>query len=215
MGSPKPLVRQGGESFAAHGIRHLWGSCNAVVVVLGSNAAANRMAIEEEFVRLVRAGELHRDLREADRHGAAGLEVKFVVHPGWRKGMYGSVRAGLKAALAYHPEGILVLPVDHPRVRASTVHDLALVMRLALRACRSDEERSGFRYALVPRYRRERGHPVALSAALARSIAADAGAEHLSDAMRRHARLIGFLDVADRGVLVNRNTPGSRWRIAR
>jgi CTP:molybdopterin cytidylyltransferase MocA len=210
MGAPKPLVKDHGESFAAHGIRHLWGSCNAVVVVLGSNAAATRRAIESEFERLVRSGALHRDLSDADRHGAAGLEVRFVVNAAWNRGMYGSVRAGLKAGLGYHPEGILVLPVDHPRVRPSTVHDLVTVMRLALEACRSDEDRSRFRYALVPRYRHRRGHPVALSAALARAISGDAGAENLSDAMRRHARLVGFLDVGDRGVLVNRNTPGAR-----
>ena len=63
-------------------------------------------------------------------------------------------------------------------------------------------------YALVPRYRRRRGHPVALSPALARAVAADRDAGDLSDAVRRNARLVGYLDCADAGVVRNRNQPG-------
>ena len=64
-----------------------------------------------------------------------------------------------------------------------------------------------FAYALVPRHKRRRGHPLALSPALARSVAADATAVDLSDAVRRNARLLGYLDVTDAGVTRNRNTP--------
>ena len=59
----------------------------------------------------------------------------------------------------------------------------------------------------MPRFRRRRGHPVALSPALARAVAADTGAEDLSDAIRRNARLVGYLEVGDAGVVRNRNTP--------
>jgi CTP:molybdopterin cytidylyltransferase MocA len=207
MGSPKPLVRVGGESFVARGIRHLWRACGTVVVVLGSNARPVRAEVEREFQRLLAAGRLHQDLEDADRQGGRGLEVKFAVHPGWKRGMYSSVRAGLSEALRMRPEAIMMLPVDHPIVRPETVHDLATVMRLALEACRNTAERSRFSYGLVPRYRRRRGHPVALSRALAEAVAKDDEAENLSDAMRRNARLLGFLDVADRGVVANRNTP--------
>ena len=41
-------------------------------------------------------------------------------------------------------------------------------------------------------------------------IDADRGAEDLSDAVRRNARLVGFLDVTDPGVLRNRNAPTRR-----
>src|SRR6059036_2020737 len=105
MGGPKSLVRQGGDSFLAHGIRHLWSSCNEVVVVLGSKAAQIRKQVDEEFERLLRAGRLTQDLRRADRHGAAGLEVRFVVNPACKKGMYSSVTLGLKHALRFKPEG--------------------------------------------------------------------------------------------------------------
>jgi hypothetical protein len=49
-----------------------------------------------------------------------------------------------------------------------------------------------------------------VSAALARAIVADRGAADLSDAVRRNARLVGFLDVPDAGILRNRNTPSRR-----
>ena len=209
MGTPKSLVRQGGDSFLAHGIRHLWGACNAVVVVLGSKAATIRKQVDGEFERLLRAGRLHQDLRRADRHGAAGLEACFVVNQDWREGMFSSVRIGLKQALRFKPEGVLLLPVDHPAVKARTVCDLATVMRLALEACGTEKERDRFSYALVPRYRRHRGHPLAISPALALAVAKDSKAETLSEAVRRNARLIGYLDVPDPGVVRNRNTPGS------
>lgn len=207
MGAPKTLVRQGGDTFLAHGIRHLWGSCNQVIVVLGAHAATIRREVDQEFERLVRAGRLHKDLREADRHGAAGLEARFVVNRSWKKGMLSSVQVGLGHALKAKPEGIVVLPVDHPSIKPRSVQDLSSVMRLALKACRDEKERGRFSYALVPRYRGRRGHPVVLSPALARLVMEDGEAESLSESVRRNARLVGYLDVSDPGVVRNRNTP--------
>ena len=133
-----------------------------------------------------------------------------MVNRAWRRGMLGSVRLGLATALGSKPESILILPVDHPAVRPDTVRSLAGTMNEALGAFRGRRERDQFRYALIPRHRRRRGHPIALSAALASAIAADRGAEDLSDAVRRNARLVGFLDVTDPGVLRNRNAPTRR-----
>jgi len=82
-------------------------------------------------------------------------------------------------------------------------------MQEALGSYRGAARRSSpFAYALVPRYRRRRGHPLALSPALARAVAIDRGAHDLSDAVRRNARLIGYLDCSDPGVIRNRNRPG-------
>ena len=197
------------ELMHAHGIRHLWSACNEVVVVLGSNAPAVRQSIEEEFQRLTMSGKLHEDLLRADRHGAAGLEVHFKLNPAWKQGMLSSVRVGLKKALVFKSEGVLILPVDHPEVKSATILDLATVLRLSLKACGTDRERSRFSYGLIPRYRGRRGHPLALTRALAQAVAKDAKAENLSDAVRRNARLVGYLDVPDAGVVRNRNTPGS------
>jgi CTP:molybdopterin cytidylyltransferase MocA len=206
MGSPKPLRKARGRSFLAHGIQRLWSTCTTVVVVLGAKAAQVRGEVEEEFDRIVRDGVLG-ELPIALGHGVDRLEVRFVVNPRWRQGMYSSVRLGLKKALDQRPHAIVLLPVDHPTLRAGTVIDLAKLMGAALGACRSPQERKRFSYALVPRYRRLRGHPVALSAALSQAIAKDGKAANLSDAVRRNARMLGFLDVEDPGVITNQNTP--------
>jgi len=209
MGSPKPLVRKGSESFIAHGIRHLWAGCGSVVTVLGANAHRVRHDAEHEFEQLVTSGALHADLVGAHRQGAKGLEVCFIVNRRWRSGMLSSVQAGVREAMRMKPEAVLILPVDHPAVSPATVRDLAAVIRLALQACRTPHERARFRYALVPRHRCRRGHPVALSPALAAAIAEDRAAVDLSDAIRRNARLVGYLDVRDAGILENVNTPRS------
>jgi CTP:molybdopterin cytidylyltransferase MocA len=220
MGRNKSLMRTKGDSFLAHGVRQLWHACDAVVVVLGSNSEHVKESVEQEFLKLVESGQLHADLVAAHRHGAAGLEAHFVDNPSWRSGMFGSVRVGLRAALRLSPDSVLVMPVDHPAVKAATIQALAAAMDAALSsyqggrrapAGRTPARRSAappFAYALVPRYRRHRGHPVALSPALARAVVADGQAHDLSDAVRRNARLVGYMDCADAGVVRNRNTPG-------
>jgi CTP:molybdopterin cytidylyltransferase MocA len=207
MGRPKATVRSGRESFLARGVRHLWAACDSVVVVLGSGAEAIKRHSEAEFESLLSSGRLHDDLAAAHGHGAPGLEVRFAFNPRWRQGMFSSVRLGLDAAVKLKPAAVLVLPVDHPAVRPFTVASLAKVMLEALAACRDGKERARFSYALVPRFHGRRGHPLVLSPALARAVAGDRLATDLSDAVRRNARLVGYLDVADRGVIVNRNTP--------
>jgi CTP:molybdopterin cytidylyltransferase MocA len=209
MGRSKPLVKARGLSFLANGLRNLWTACDTVVVVLGSNAPAVRAAVEEEVGGLTATGAFRRELGVAKKAGARGLEARFRVNARWRDGMLSSVRVGLRTALATDPELLLVLPVDQPGLRPATVQALASAMREALGAY-GGKGASSFAYALVPRHRRRRGHPLALSPALARAVAADAGARDLSDAVRRNARLIGYLDSADAGILENRNTPRSK-----
>ena len=212
MGRAKPLVQARGRSFIATGLRTLWDACEAVVVVLGSQAPAVREAVEREIARLTARGDFGRQLAGARRSGARGLEARFRVNGRWREGMLSSARLGLKTALTMEPDLVLVLPVDHPAVEPATVRALASAMREALGAYGGKRRAAGFAYALVPRHRRRRGHPIALSPALAAAVAADGRAADLSDAVRRNARLVGYLDVADAGILVNRNTPARRAR---
>jgi CTP:molybdopterin cytidylyltransferase MocA len=169
-----------------------------------------RKQAEKDFQELVAEGKLHGDIRRSRGGKKRGLEVRFVVHRGWKKGMFSSARVGLKAAGALKPRAVVVLPVDHPAVKSDSVAALADVMDQALDAHNGPRDRARFSYALVPRYLKRRGHPIILSPALAHAVAADANAAHLGDALRRHARLIGYLDVSDAGTVLNRNTRGGR-----
>jgi len=207
MGSPKPLVPTRGGSFLSRGVRNLWSVCDQVVVVLGSQGAKVRDAVEREFAELAESGALQEEIEAAHRHGSDGLEVHFVENAEWRQGMYASVRLGLREAIRPKPEAVMLLPVDHPIVKPRTIAALGDMLKAATAACAA-KERAAFAYALVPRYRRHRGHPVALTPALAAAIARDGDAENLSDAIRRSARLVGYLDVNDAGVTRNVNRRG-------
>ena len=206
MGSSKALVRSRGQSFLVRGVRALWSSCDRVVVVLGSGAERIQEQASAEFGALVEKGLLAPDLSGGPRGRSGELEVHFAVNRAWKQGMFSSARLGLESALAFRPKGILLQPVDHPEVRPATIQVLGTMLLGAL-ASFGGRGASRFPYALVPRHRGHRGHPVALSAALAAAAARDRSARDLADAIRRNARLVGYLDVPDAGILVNRNAP--------
>jgi nicotine blue oxidoreductase len=206
MGRDKALVKGRGASFLALAVRRLWAACDTVVVVLGANADKIREAGEREFQTLMASGALQKELTALRGRAAAGVECHFVINPDWKRGMLSSARIGLGEALRARPSAVLVLPVDHPDVRVETVTTLAGMLAGAVASCRP-RERAAFAYAVVPRHRGQRGHPLALTPGLARAVAADRAAVDLSDAVRRHARLVGYCDVRDAGVTRNRNTP--------
>ncbi len=208
-GSSKALAKSKGQSFVVRGVRTLWSVCDRVIVVLGSNAARTQRALEAEFVALAEAGALVPETHAARDKGRQALEVHFVTNAKWKRGMLGSAQLGLASAIAMRPRAVMVLPVDHPAVKPVTLMELAALMSEALGAAGKVGEKT-LAYALVPRYRKKRGHPLVMSFALARTIVRDRGAIDLSDAVKRHARLVGYLDVRDGGVVKNVNTPKRR-----
>ena len=211
MGRAKALVRSRGQSFLVRGVRALWSVCDTVIVVLGSDGARVCAAAGAEFEELVARGLAAPDLRGGPRHRSGELEVRFAFNRRWPDGMLSSARVGLAQALRQKPRGILLLPVDHPDVKPATVRALGAMLERALEAF-GGRRAKAFAYGVVPRHRGRRGHPVALSSALAEAIRRDRNARDLADGIRRHARLVGYLDVPDRGVTVNRNTPLARAR---
>jgi CTP:molybdopterin cytidylyltransferase MocA len=211
MGSPKALVRSNGQSFLVHGVRALWTVCDTVVVVLGANGDRIHVQVAEEFEKLVESGRLQPELRSGGGKRSGELEVRFTFNRQWQAGQFSSARVGIASALRHKPRGVLLHPVDHPHVRPATVGALATMLEEALGAF-GGRRASTFGYAVVPRHRGQRGHPVALSSALATAVARDRVAHDLADSIRRHARMVGYLDVADRGTVINRNTPARKRR---
>jgi len=211
MGSSKALVRMGGQSFLVRGVRALWSVCDTVIVVLGADGQRVCKAVNEEFAALVEKGLAAPDLSGGPKHRSGELEVRFAFNKRWPDGMLSSARMGLAEALKHKPHGVLLMPVDHPEVKPATVQALGAMLDQALLAF-GGRRANGFAYGLVPRHKGHRGHPVALSAALADSIRRDRAARDLADGIRRSARLVGYMDVADRGVTVNRNTPVTRGK---
>lgn len=105
-----------------------------------------------------------------------------------------SLRAGLRA-LPESAEAAVVLPVDHPRVRPETV--LSLI--------------ETFRSAGVPVARPvcdgRHGHPTLFAAAVFHELLDEPLPDGARSVVRRHARVAASVEVSDRGVLVDVDTP--------
>ena len=214
MGGPKALVRLRGQSFLVRGVRALWSVCDTVIVVLGADGKRVCREVNEEFAELVAKGLAAPDLRGGPKHRSGELELRFAFNKAWAEGMLSSARIGLAQALKQKPSGVLLMPVDQPDVQPATVQALGAMLEQALSSF-GGKSSNGFAYGLVPRHRGHRGHPVAMSSALADAVRRDRGARDLSDGIRRNARLVGYLDVADKGVMTNQNTPVAKNRARR
>jgi len=214
MGSSKALARLRGQSFLVRGVRALWSVCDTVIVVLGADGKRVCREVNEEFAELVAKGLAAPDLRGGPKHRSGELELRFAFNKAWSDGMLSSARVGLAQALKQKPSGVLLMPVDQPDVQPATVQALGAMLEQALSSF-GGKSSNGFAYGLVPRHRGHRGHPVAMSSALADAVRRDRGARDLSDGIRRNARLVGYLDVADKGVMTNQNTPAAKNRARR
>ena len=214
MGSSKALARLRGQSFLVRGVRALWSVCDTVIVVLGADGKRVCREVNEEFAELVAKGLAAPDLRGGPKHRSGELELRFAFNKAWAEGMLSSARIGLAQALKQKPSGVLLMPVDQPDVQPATVQALGAMLEQALSSF-GGKSSNGFAYGLVPRHRGHRGHPVAMSSALADAVRRDRGARDLSDGIRRNARLVGYLDVADKGVMTNQNTPVAKNRARR
>jgi len=100
MGTPKPLLELGGETFLDRLILTLGATCTPVIVVLGCESHA------------IRAGLRHADL------------ASFVLNPDYGLGQLSSLQCGL-AAVPSGAEGVMFTLVDHPAVLPSTVARIA------------------------------------------------------------------------------------------
>lgn len=118
--------------------------------------------------------------------------VRVEVNRDPARGMLSSIQTGLSASKG---DPILVLPGDMPYVTAATV---ALLL---------DEHRK--RDAIAsPRFDGKRGHPVVIPGRLRDEILeADPATATLHDVLRRHASERGDVEVYDRGVLRDVDTP--------
>lgn len=159
-----------------------------VGVVLAAGASS-RMGTPKALVRDARGRTFLARVAAALRAGGCGAVVVvagchaaeiapalprgalLALNPRWRRGQLESARVGLERALELAPRTVLIHPVDTPLVRALDVGG-------ALRAARRGRP-------AVACHAGQRGHPVALPAALAARVLRDAGASTLREALDR------------------------------
>ncbi len=119
--------------------------------------------------------------------------VQCRMNPQPERGMLSSIQTGVAAAQG---DAIVVLPGDMPYVRSGTVATLLDAFA-----------RSPGRI-VSPRFEGKRGHPVVLPSALRDDVLAAEPTATLHDVLRPHAELRLDVDVADRGVVRDVDTPG-------
>lgn len=187
---PKALLPHRGGTLVEHATRILLtGGCDAVVVVLGAEAAR------------VRAGS-----------SLDGPGVRVVENPDWATGMASSLRVGVAAALDLVPARVVVAHVDQPGVGPDDVARLLAAHRPGrVTASRwlaaaegvsqgavgshgaADDAAGAERAATAGRPRW--AHPLVLDAALAGPAAASARGDHGARGfLRAHADLVDVVD---------------------
>lgn len=128
---------------------------------------------------------------------AVPLPARVVRHDGWARGRSSSIKAGIAALPAGLP--VLVWPVDHPAVRASTVRAL-VSSKGAIR---------------VPVYQGKRGHPAWFEAALRDELLALGDDEPLHNVIHRAPERVREVPVDDPGILWNVDSPDDLKKIER
>ncbi len=128
---------------------------------------------------------------DAIREGARTPGIQIAVNPDPDLGMLSSLQAGLRAVpdLSY---GVLFTPVDVPLVSGATAGLLA-------------EALSGGAAVAVPVYGGKRGHPVAISRAVAERMLALPNGARANELLRTESAV--EIPVEDAGVLLEVDTP--------
>jgi molybdenum cofactor cytidylyltransferase len=123
--------------------------------------------------------------------------VQIMVNPESGGDMASSVRAG-RDALTADARGVIVLPCDYPLVSAGTITGLI------------GEHGESPASIVIPRHREKRGHPLLFPRTVLNELTNDLT---LRDLVRRRPELVRCLDVDDRGVLFDMDTPEDYGRI--
>ncbi|HAC80836.1 MAG: nucleotidyltransferase family protein [Candidatus Binatia bacterium] len=180
LGEPKAAAVAHGKTFAAHVAHALQaGGVGSILAAIGAHEKTTRAAFEE----------------------ITGVVCLRVLHP--EEGAIASVRQGLEdLSRSAQLRGVIVAPVDHPAIRASTIVAL----------CRAASSSS--RPILVPSYAAKRGHPTYFAREIWSELAAPDLRQGARSVVRRDPDRVLEVAVSDPGVLLNIDTPESlaRWR---
>lgn len=179
FGSPKPLAPIDGEPAIVRAVRTLLKSRVArTVVVLGA------------------ADDLVRPLLPCHP------SLIVVTNERYRSGQTSSFKRGLDD-LALGTTGVMLLPVDTPFVKTSTIDELARIFETKAPLI------------LIPEHAGRAGHPPVFSTDLLDEFKALADNDPLFTVQHRHADRIQRLPVSDPGVTLTFNTPEELKRITR
>jgi molybdenum cofactor cytidylyltransferase len=139
-------------------------------------------------------------LQDRLRQGLETPDIQIVVNPHYRQGMFSSIQAGLRT-LETGYQAAFIAPVDIPLVRPSTIHSL---LQAAI-------EYPG--KILYPTFRRSRGHPPLIPAAVFPLILEEEINGNLKSLLLGLENLAAEIPVPDSHILIDIDTPSDYQRL--
>jgi molybdenum cofactor cytidylyltransferase len=134
--------------------------------------------------------------------GAVTLEgAEIVINRDYTHGQTSSLQAGLRALESPSLEAIVLCLVDHPLVSPDTVR------RLIASFWQSGAP------VVIPTFRNQRGHPVLIGRALFEELKKLSPDEGANTVIRKHRDVTKFVEVGDKGILIDVDNPDAyrRW----
>ncbi len=127
--------------------------------------------------------------------------VRVVVNHEYQRGQTSSLQLGLAAAIADSPEAGILCLVDHPAISTEVIVKLR------------EHFESTHPPVLIPTHKGERGHPVVISQALFPELLAVLPVEPANTVIRKYRNATQFVEVADRGILIDVDEPEGYERL--
>lgn len=127
--------------------------------------------------------------------------VEVVVNFKYRHGQTSSLQVGLRALEGVNPEAVVLCLVDQPLVSVETVKKLVEVFEKSKCA------------VVIPTFQGQRGHPVLIGRELFAEILALGPGEGANTVIRRRHDATKFVEVEDRGVLLDIDDPETYRRL--
>lgn len=121
--------------------------------------------------------------------------AQIVINQDYARGQTSSLQAGLEALADEPPEAVLLCLVDHPAVSAEVMAKLV------------ERFESTHTPVVIPTFQGERGHPVVISRALFPELRALLPAEGANTVIRKYRDATEFVEVDDRGILIDVDEP--------
>jgi molybdenum cofactor cytidylyltransferase len=140
---------------------------------------------------------------EAIQRAVNLASVRVVVNHEYQRGQTSSLQLGLAGASKDSPEAIILWLVDHPAISTEVIAKL------------KEQYEATHAPVLVPTHQGERGHPVVISQALFPELLALLPVEPANAVIRKYRDVTQFVEVADRGILIDVDDPAAYERLER
>ena len=121
--------------------------------------------------------------------------IKSVLNKNYRKGQTSSFQTGLQH-ISPSAEGILLLPIDYPAIKAETIHIL----------CDQFLNRDSLKI-IIPSFKDHKGHPPIFPIHLKEEFLALDSSQGINIVAQRHEKTTTIYPVDDPGVIQTFNTP--------